>query len=74
MTQRLLTPRRFAQIFSLKERTVRQWIADSRVEVIKVGSSVRIPIAEVDRLIREGRRPAGQNDREVGRSANTSSE
>ena len=54
----LLKPRRFGRIFGLTERTIREWIATRKIEVIKVEGSVRIPATEVERLIREGRRPA----------------
>ncbi len=54
----LLKPRQFGEMLGLTERTIRDWIAARKIEVIKIGASVRIPSSEIDRLIREGRRPA----------------
>ena len=56
--EELLKPRQFGRIFGITERTVRDWIAARKIEVIKIEASVRIPVSEVHRLIREGRRPA----------------
>ena len=56
--EELLKPRQFGRIFGITERTVRDWIAARKIEVIKIGASVRIPASEVQRLIHEGRRPA----------------
>lgn len=63
---KLFKPRQFGRIFGLTERTVREWIATRKIEVIKVGASVRIPASEADRLIQEGRKPAllGRTKRE----------
>ena len=55
---KLFKPRRVGQILGLTERTIRQWIATQTIEVVKIHGSVRIPATEVERLIREGRRPA----------------
>ena len=56
--QNFYTAQELAELFRLQERTIRGWISERKVDVVKVGSSVRIPAREVVRLIREGLRPA----------------
>ena len=41
----------------VKERTVRRWLRLRKVTFVKVGSLVRIPEGEIDRVIHEGTRP-----------------
>ena len=56
--QSFYTAQELAKLFRLQERTIRGWISERKIDVIKVGTSVRIPAREVLRLIREGLRPA----------------
>ena len=53
-----LAVRDFADLFHLAEVTVRKWIAQRTITVVKLGRSVRIPLAEVERLIERGMVPA----------------
>ena len=34
--------------------TLRKWIADKRVAAVRLGRAVRVPVAEVERIIQEG--------------------
>jgi excisionase family DNA binding protein len=43
-----------AQRLRLKPRTVRRWIFLRKLSYVKVGASVRIPEAEIRRIIKEG--------------------
>lgn len=47
-----------ARVLGLRESTIRRWILQRRITYTKLGRSVRIPHAEVLRLVREGRREA----------------
>jgi excisionase family DNA binding protein len=47
-----------AQALGVKPATVRSWIWKRQIGYVKVSRSVRIPAAEVDRLIECGTRPA----------------
>ena len=62
----MLTVAQFAQRLGIKEATVRMWLAQRRISYIKLGgtrkSAIRIPEAEIDRLIRNHTVPAVTND------------
>jgi excisionase family DNA binding protein len=52
---KLLTIAEAAEELSLKPKTLRAWIAQKRVTVVRPGGwTVRIPETEVDRIIAEG--------------------
>ena len=40
----------FAEIFGLDVRTIRRLIADGKVSAVRIGGSIRISIAEAERL------------------------
>ena len=40
-----------AEIFSVSEKTIRRWISDRYIKAVRIGGSVRIPTAEMERLI-----------------------
>lgn len=42
-----------AVFFSLKENTIYRWIRLKKIEVIRIGNNVRIPHAEVMRIVTE---------------------
>ena len=54
----MLTVRLAAERLGLQESTVRAWIAQRRIGVVRLGRAVRIPLEEVQRLIAEGTIPA----------------
>lgn len=54
----LLTVREAAAALGLAERTVRSWVLCRKIGTIKLGRAVRIPSSEINRLVREGSRPA----------------
>jgi len=39
----LLTVRQVAENWQMSERTIRRWIADGRLRVVRLGRSIRIP-------------------------------
>jgi hypothetical protein len=47
-----------ASRLTLAEKTVWGWIGARRIGVVRVGRCVRIPTAEIRRIIREGHLPA----------------
>lgn len=54
----MLTVREAAERLGLKEATLRAWIGQRRVSVVRLGRAIRIPLQEVQRLIAEGTIPA----------------
>lgn len=49
-----------AEALTLKQKTIRAWIAARRIESVRIGRSVRVPLHEVERLIEKGTVPARQ--------------
>ena len=60
-----LTVKEVAAIFGVAEPTVRLWIGRRSVAVIRLGRSVRIPKAEIERLISENTVPALTNSPDI---------
>jgi excisionase family DNA binding protein len=58
MTPVLLTLDETAARLRLAKGTLYNWVHARRITVVHIGRLVRIPAAEVDRLIAEGTRPA----------------
>jgi excisionase family DNA binding protein len=52
----MLTVRQAAERLGLAESTLRNWIAERRIEVVKLGRAVRILPEEVARIIEQGKR------------------
>jgi excisionase family DNA binding protein len=55
--KRLLTVLEAAEVLALKPKTVRAWIAARRIASVRLGSAVRVPVSEVERLIEDGTTP-----------------
>jgi excisionase family DNA binding protein len=55
---RLLKVPEAAAMLALSQKTVWQWIGERRIGVIRLGRAVRVPMAEIDRLMEEGSTPA----------------
>lgn len=56
-------PRTVAQAaaeLNVAKSTVRKWIAQRRLGHIRLGRAIRVPEAEVTRLMEEGSRPAAR--------------
>jgi len=58
MNNRLLTVSEAASALAIKPSTVRAHLLRNRLSYVKVGRAVRIPIDEIERILREGLRPA----------------
>lgn len=56
-SKQLVTVPQFAELVALKPATIRRKILERQVAFVKIGRSVRLPIEEAQRLIREGFRP-----------------
>ena len=56
--ERLFTVPEAADSLRLTCAGVRRWILEGRVATIHVGRRVLIPISEIDRILKEGFRPA----------------
>jgi excisionase family DNA binding protein len=54
----MLNVKQAAERLGLRESTLRAWIAQRRIGVVRLGRAVRIPNEEVARLIAEGTIPA----------------
>jgi excisionase family DNA binding protein len=50
-----LRPRQIAVRHNVSERTVHRWIADGKVEAVRVNRSVFVTVESVERLFRAGR-------------------
>jgi excisionase family DNA binding protein len=55
---RLLKVPEAAAMLALSQKTVWQWIGERRIGVVRLGRAVRVPMAEIDRLMEEGSTPA----------------
>lgn len=55
---RMLTVSQAAQEWGVKPATVRSWIWKRQIEYVKVSRAVRIPAAEIDRVLERATRPA----------------
>lgn len=54
----MLTVKQAAERLGLKAATLRAWIGQRRIGIVRLGRAVRIPLEEVERLIAEGTIPA----------------
>lgn len=62
MGQRLFTVHAFAEAASLGVPTVRRWIAQRRVASVRLGSrAIRVPEAELERIVNQGLVPARED-------------
>ena len=57
-TTELKTVQETAQLLSLSAHTIRAWISSCELEHVRLGRSVRVPLAAIERLIRRGTVPA----------------
>jgi excisionase family DNA binding protein len=46
-----------SKILGIKESTIRAWVHFRRIEFVRIGRRVKIPGAEIQRIIDEGRQP-----------------
>lgn len=58
--EKLLTIPEAAAALSLKPKTLRAWIGARRIGCVRLGGAVRVPVAEISRLIEKGSVPATQ--------------
>ena len=54
----MLTVRQASERLGLRESTIRAWIAQRRIGVVRLGRAVRITSEEVERVISENTIPA----------------
>jgi excisionase family DNA binding protein len=47
-----------AAMLALSQKTVWQWIGERRIEVVRLGRAVRVPVSEIERLVEQGTTPA----------------
>ena len=60
---KMLTVGEAAAALGIKSATVRSWVWKRQIEYVKVSRSVRIPAAEIQRIIRIGTRAALERSR-----------
>ena len=58
MEEKLLTAREVADKLGLKISTIYRWRWARRIPCVKVGAALRFRLSDIDRLIKEGFRPA----------------
>ncbi len=57
-----------AELIGLKEATLRAWVRDRKIEVVRLGRRVKIPVYELRRLTEQGRSPRVERiERKQGR-------
>jgi excisionase family DNA binding protein len=56
--KRMVSVRQAAEELGLSVACVRKWIAERRMEYVRLGRAIRVPGSEIDRLIAEGTIPA----------------
>ncbi len=59
----MLTVRQAAERLGLRDSTLRAWIAQRRIGIVRLGRAVRIPLEEIERLVAEGSVPARERKR-----------
>ena len=57
MTDTFYTPEELAAMLKVTRQAIYKWIQDGQMESVRIGRTVRIPADEVERLLREGRKP-----------------
>jgi excisionase family DNA binding protein len=57
MTSDNLTVREAAKRLGLQESTIRKWILQRKVGVVRLGRAVRLRAADLDRMLSEAYRP-----------------
>ena len=53
----LRTVRQASRLLEISPHTLRAWIAAGKVEAVRLGRAVRVPMVEIERLIADGRIP-----------------
>jgi excisionase family DNA binding protein len=56
--EKLLAVDAVADRFDLPETTIKKWIKQGRIQIVRLGTHIRIPESEVGRIIAAGRVPA----------------
>jgi excisionase family DNA binding protein len=61
-TGKLLKVPEAAEMLTLSQKTVWQWIGERRIGVVRLGRAVRVPLSEIERLMQEGLTPARRSN------------
>ena len=56
-TQSPLTVEQAAAALNVSKFTIRAWVARRKVGYVRLGRAIRIPVAEIERLLDSGRVP-----------------
>jgi putative molybdopterin biosynthesis protein len=59
MANQVYTPEEVASILKVSKNAIYKWVQEGRIDAIRIGKSVRIPAAEVERLLRGERSTRG---------------
>lgn len=52
--QKVLTTKQVADIFQVRDYTIREWIKLGKIKAVKIGRRWMVSAEEVDRIIKEG--------------------
>ena len=52
----LMKVEKAAQALDVSPKTIRKWLAERKINYVKVGGAVRIAASELDRIAKEGTR------------------
>jgi excisionase family DNA binding protein len=57
--QQFMSMTETATMLGLSRRTIERWVADEKLAVVRIGKTVRVPVAEVERLLNDSMMPEG---------------
>ena len=52
MPREFYTPEQLAELLQVSKPAIYKWAQEGRIKAVRIGRTVRIPAAEVDRLLR----------------------
>ena len=56
--EQLMRIEKAAQVLDCSPKTIRKWVYERKIQIVKVGKSVRIAASEIERLQKAGKREA----------------
>ena len=54
MPREFYTPEQLAELLQVSKPAIYKWAQEGRIKAVRIGRTVRIPAAEVERLLRGG--------------------
>jgi excisionase family DNA binding protein len=57
MPREFYTPEQLAELLQVSKPAIYKWAQEGRIKAVRIGRTVRIPAAEVERLVRGSDKP-----------------